>query len=80
MKKYRVLSLLLALCLVCALLPVTAGAAGMVEVGSATEMAQALADTPAQAMRYRSAATETVRVLVLEPVLPDACGAQRVLH
>ena len=79
MKQIRVLSLLLALCLVCALLPATAGAAGYTEVRSAAEMAQALADMPAQPMSRRASA-KPVQVLVLEPALPDTCGAQRVLH
>ena len=81
MKKKRILSFLLALLLVCALVPVSATAAGVTEVSSADEMLRALADTPAQAAGRRSAAASApIYVLVLEPTLPDACGAQRVLH
>ena len=80
MKKNNVVSLLLVLCLVFALLPARAGAADYVEVSSADEMVRALADTPAQTLSFRSAATDPVRVLVLEPELPDTCGARRVLH
>ena len=80
MKRYRLLSLLLALCLVCALLPLSVGAADCIEVSSAAEMAQRLADTPARPMSRGGDTQETMRVLVLEPALPDTCGAQRVLH
>ena len=80
MKKRRVLSLLLVLCLALALLPSGAGAADYIEVSSVDEMERALADAPAQPMNLRSAASEPIRMLVLEPALPDTCGARRVLH
>ena len=80
MKNKQLLSLLLAVCLVCALLPATAQAAAVVEIGSATQMAQALADTPAQTMDAESTQEGPARVLVFAPSLPDACGARRVLH
>ena len=80
MKKRQVLSLLLALCLVFGLLPVLAAAADCTEVHSAAEMMQALADTPAQVMGSRGGSDETVRILALEPSLPETCGAQRALH
>ena len=80
MRRHQVLSLLLVLCMAAALLAVPAGAADVTEVHSASEMMQALADTPAQAMETRGAPAEPTRILVLESALPDACGAQRVLH
>ena len=79
-KNKRILSLLLAVCLVCAVLPAAVRASAVVEVGSASEMAQALADTPAKAMRAGNAQPGPTRVLLFAPTLPDACGAQRVLH
>ena len=80
MTNRRRLSLLLLFMLVFSLLPAPVSAAGYTEVSSALEMAQALADTPAQPAGLRAAQAEPTYVLVLEPVLPDACGAQRVLH
>ena len=80
MKIKRLLSLLLIALLVCTLLPAPAAAEAYTEVGSAAELMQALADTPAQAMSARGAKQELTRILVLEPALPDDCGAQRVLH
>ena len=80
MKQRRMLPLLLALCLVCALLPLRASAAGVIEVHSLDELTRALADTPAKPMGARGDGKAPVRVLVLEPSLPDTCGAQRVLH
>ena len=80
MKKRRIFSLLLALCLVCTLLPLRASAAGVIEVHSLDELTRALADTPAKPMGARGDGKAPVRVLVLEPELPDTCGAQRVLH
>lgn len=80
MKIRRLLSLLLIALLVCALFPAPVAAAAYTEVDSAAELMQALAETPAQALSARREAQTPTRILVLEPALPDDCGAQRVLH
>ncbi len=80
MKKI-ILSLLLVVCLTVTLCAPALAASPWEEVGSAQELAAALAETPASAMRVRSAAPAApVRVLLLADALPDDCGARRVLH
>ena len=82
--KTRLLPVLLAFCLVLALLPCAALAAAarescVVEVRSAAELSEKLGDPPAAA---KSAGTDrtAANVLVFAPSLPSACGAQRVVH
>ena len=82
--KKRFLTLLLALALLCSLaLPAAALQTQPVEVGSALELAQAMA-APASPhrglFRARTAAAEPTRVIAFTKALADTCGAERVLH
>ena len=82
--KKRFLTLLLALALLCSLtLPAAALQTQPVEVGSALELAQAMAApaSPRRGLfRARSAAAEPTRVIAFTKALADTCGADRVLH
>ena len=83
--KKRFLTLLLALALLCSLaLPAAALQTQPVEVGSALELAQAMA-APASPRRglFRArtaAAAEPTRVIAFASTLTDGYGADRVLH
>ena len=82
--KKRFLTLLLALALLCSLtLPAAALQTQPVEVGSALELAQAMAApaSPRRGLfRARTAAAEPTRVIAFTKALADTCGADRVLH
>ena len=82
--KKRFLTLLLALALLCSLtLPAAALQTQPIEVGSALELAQAMAApaSPRRGLfRARSAAAEPTRVIAFTKALADTCGAGRVLH
>lgn len=82
--KKRFLTLLLALALWCSLaLPAAALQTQPVEVGSALELAQAMAApaSPRRGLfRARTAAAEPTRVIAFTKALADTCGADRVLH
>ena len=82
--KKRFLTLLLALALLCSLtLPAAALQTQPVEVGSALELAQAMAAPAAPRrglFRARSAAAGPTRVIAFTKALADTCGADRVLH
>ena len=82
LKKYPVrtlISLCMALCMLAALLPVSAGAVTF-EVDSPAAVMQTLAETSSSPFGLRASGEQRTRILVLEPALPDACGAQRVVH
>lgn len=82
--KKRFLTLLLALALLCSLaLPAAALQTQPVEVGSALELAQAMAApaSPRRGLfRARSAAAEPTRVIAFAGTLAGGYGAGRVLH
>ena len=82
--KKRFLTLLLALALLCSLaLPAAALQTQPVEVGSALELAQAMAApaSPRRGLfRARSAAAEPTRVIAFAGTLAGGYGAERVLH
>ena len=73
----------LILCLLLSLLPTGVLAvqqdSGTVEVRSAEELSEQLAESSARAMAVSPESTPS-RVLVFANDLPDPCGAQRVLH
>lgn len=82
--KKRFLTLLLAFALLCSLtLPAAALQTQPVEVGSALELAQAMAapTSPRRGLfRARSAAAEPTRVIAFAGTLAGGYGAERVLH
>jgi len=82
--KKRFLTLLLALALLCSLtLPAAALQTQPIEVGSALELAQAMAApaSPRRGLfRARSAAAEPTRVIAFANTLAGGYGAGRVLH
>ena len=82
--KKRFLTLLLALALLCSLaLPAAALQTQPVEVGSALELAQAMAApaSPRRGLfRARSAAAEPTRVIAFADTFAGGYGAERVLH
>lgn len=80
--KKRLLTLLLALALAVSLALPAAAAQTPVEVSSALELAQTMAEpAPTRSLfRARAAAAEPARVVAFAPALADGYGADRVLH